>query len=133
MLDPKKRKPARPSALPGPAEIQGLLLNLAPLAGLEWPPLQARMEALTLAIRGEGGIRREEIEQVRRWAVRFGSLPSQVQEFYRLEPDSDWKTRALWKVLEDQQPVTGWLRGKLQAAWIDRYGCPPNMSISGGK
>ncbi len=124
-----RRCPVVPAG-PEPAEIQSLLLNLSPLSGLEWEPLQMRMSALASALQGNDSVTRADLTRLRTWATRWTSLPEQVRDFYRAELPASWAGAALYKLLETQEPILGKLRGDIERAWLDRYGEPPKYSLS---
>ena len=135
MIDPRARRASKQAeqqadGLASVAQVMAILLELAPLQGLQWPILAQKIETLTNALRGIDGISQDQILQLRRWAACWQSLPMQVRDFYRSELPADPVCAALWIVIEQQKHLSGPLRGELERRWISRYGVPPSVSLS---
>ena len=131
LIDPKRRKFRQiQPRFPTLAEVQGLLLELSPLAGLSWTPLQLRMSCYAAALAGQEGITQTELVQLRVWAARWHGLLPEVRQFYRAEAPAPWVDAALWTLLAEDRPLSGALLGRVHEAWIARYGAPPSCTLS---
>lgn len=136
MNDPKKsgrRRGAEPRCdasdiMADPAVVHAIGLELAPLSGLAWQPLQMRMESLVDALRGGTGFSQRELQQLRLWAQRWSALHPTLRAFYSDVATTRPGEAALWRVLEGGS-LTGPLRGELERLWMEMFGCPPNIQL----
>lgn len=134
MVDPKARRhrpiPRSDTCIPpvDPAEVQALLLELAPLRDLPWLPLAQRVEALTTALRGGDGVGPGLVDQLRRWAGTWQHLHSDLRAFYGRHAGHPAAEAAIWRILEGGRFV-GPLRGQLERLWLDDHGSPAGLSL----
>lgn len=133
LIDPKSRRRVVSHAPKGVAadladvaEVNSLLLELAPLRTLAWQPLAARVERLVDALRGGEGVTRATVDQLRTWSHRWGSLRPELRDFYATHADDPAATAALWRILDGGDRLRGPLRGQLDRLWIADHGaeCP---------
>lgn len=111
-----------------PAVVYAISLELTPLSGLSWQPLQMRMESLVDALRGGTGFSQGELQQLRLWAQRWSALPPTLKTFYSEVATTRPGEAAIWRVLEGGS-LTGPLRGELERLWLEAFGYPPNIQL----
>lgn len=111
-----------------PAVVYAISLELTPLSGLAWQPLQMRMDSLVDALRGGTGFSQGELQQLRLWAQRWSALHPSLRAFYSNVATTRPGEAALWRVLEGGS-LTGPLRGELERLWLEAFGYSPNIQL----
>lgn len=134
MVHPRARRQRRgpPDTSGAPVsieELRSLQLELAPLTGLAWEPLGARIERLADALRGGEGVGEDLVLQLRRWAHRWPEVHADLRDFYTRHAQHPAAEAALWRIFDGGERLTGPLRGDLDRLWIADHGCEPNIAL----
>lgn len=142
---PKRSRRPRAAANSDPVALIALSLEIAPLRDLEeWPPVGGLLETFAEAASGDGSLSRRDVDRLRVWSARWGSLRPRLRAFYRNALQSlsfrqqqrgdrgfqqQAVSRALWRIFEGFE-LQGWERGALLRLWETYEGTPATYDIA---
>lgn len=122
-----------------PADIMKVIQSVQALNELtRIPMIGMRVEAARDALTGGTGLTASQVYRLHRWAVRWGSLSTDVKRVYETvsweitSPESlDIRAaeRCLWRILEGHD-AEGWAIGRMLERYHDIFGHRPAGSVA---